>query len=99
MLYQVRRDVNYAYLWGCDPQSRAYGSITLLLEPLELPHPIDFPRQDAGKVNGFQYGTAKAIVQQGKSLLPAGITQVTGEFIETEVVQLCNAHGQEVARS
>jgi glutamate 5-kinase len=42
-------------------------------------------------------GAVKAIVHQGKSLLPAGITQVTGDFSESEVVQLCNSVGLEVA--
>jgi glutamate 5-kinase len=42
-------------------------------------------------------GAVRAIVYQGKSLLPAGIIQVRGDFGEAEVVQLCDQAGQEVA--
>jgi glutamate 5-kinase len=42
-------------------------------------------------------GAVRAIVHQGKSLLPAGITQVVGDFSESEVIQLCNRVGLEVA--
>ncbi len=43
-------------------------------------------------------GAIRAIAQQGKSLLAAGITQVEGEFQSQEAVQLCNATGEEIAR-
>lgn len=43
-------------------------------------------------------GAVKAIAQQGKSLLAAGITQVKGAFQAQDAVSLCNAQGQEVAR-
>ncbi len=43
-------------------------------------------------------GAAKAIRADGKSLLPAGITEVEGEFVEQDAVLLCDANGQEIAR-
>ncbi|ASC69653.1 Glutamate 5-kinase [Halomicronema hongdechloris C2206] len=43
-------------------------------------------------------GAVQAIRQGGKSLLAAGITQVTGEFQRRDAVQLCDVNGQEVAR-
>ena len=43
-------------------------------------------------------GATRAIAQQGKSLLAAGITQVEGEFQSQEAVQLCDATGAEIAR-
>ena len=43
-------------------------------------------------------GAVKAICQQGKSLLPAGIIGVEGDFAVADAVQLCNETGQEVAR-
>jgi glutamate 5-kinase len=43
-------------------------------------------------------GAVKAIYQGGKSLLPAGIIRVEGDFSATDAVQLCNADGKEVAR-
>ncbi len=42
-------------------------------------------------------GAAQAITQQGKSLLPAGITGVSGKFDESDTVQLCNTAMQEIA--
>lgn len=43
-------------------------------------------------------GAVQAICQAGKSLLPAGITKVEGEFDRQDAVKLCNQVGQEVAR-
>ena len=43
-------------------------------------------------------GAAKAIRSAGKSLLPAGITEVEGEFIAQDAVLLCDESGQEIAR-
>ncbi len=43
-------------------------------------------------------GAVKAICQGGKSLLPAGIIRVEGDFSATDAVQLCDADGKEVAR-
>jgi glutamate 5-kinase len=43
-------------------------------------------------------GAVNAIRNGGKSLLPAGIIGMDGEFEIEETVQLCNLHGQEIAR-
>ncbi len=43
-------------------------------------------------------GAVQAILDQGKSLLAAGITKIEGDFISGEAVQLCNSLGEEVAR-
>ena len=43
-------------------------------------------------------GAAAAIRRAGKSLLPAGITEVEGEFSAQDAVLLCDAGGQEIAR-
>lgn len=43
-------------------------------------------------------GAVVAIVQSGKSLLAAGITNVEGNFRSSDAVQLCNSSGLEVAR-
>jgi glutamate 5-kinase len=43
-------------------------------------------------------GAVRAISQQGKSLLAAGIIKVEGNFDSAEAVQLCNETGQEIAR-
>ncbi|MEL7035920.1 MAG: glutamate 5-kinase [Cyanobacteria bacterium J06592_8] len=43
-------------------------------------------------------GAVRAICQQGKSLLSAGITQVEGKFQSQDSVKLCDLDGQEVAR-
>lgn len=51
----------------------------------------------AGKLY-LDAGAVKAITQAGKSLLAAGITQITGEFHSTEAVQLCDTEGREIAR-
>ncbi|ACK70588.1 glutamate 5-kinase [Gloeothece citriformis PCC 7424] len=43
-------------------------------------------------------GAVKAICQGGKSLLPAGIVRVEGDFVDSEAVLLCDGEGKEVAR-
>jgi glutamate 5-kinase len=43
-------------------------------------------------------GAVAAISTGGKSLLPAGIARVEGEFEATDAVQLCDASGTEIAR-
>ena len=43
-------------------------------------------------------GAVKALREDGKSLLPVGVTAVTGEFARGEVVALVNAAGEEIAR-
>jgi glutamate 5-kinase len=43
-------------------------------------------------------GARRAVVQQGRSLLPVGIVQVVGSFHKGDVVALCDAAGVEFAR-
>ncbi|TAF06446.1 MAG: glutamate 5-kinase [Nostocales cyanobacterium] len=43
-------------------------------------------------------GAIDAISQAGKSLLPAGIQAIEGEFDNQEAVQLCDSNGNEIAR-
>ena len=43
-------------------------------------------------------GAARAVTQQGRSLLQVGITQCTGEFAAGDVVQLVDPDGVELAR-
>ena len=43
-------------------------------------------------------GAVKAIKQKGKSLLPAGIVAVQGEFAATDAVQICDREGVELGR-
>lgn len=43
-------------------------------------------------------GATNAIRSAGKSLLPAGITEVEGEFTAQDAVLLCDSSGQEIAR-
>jgi glutamate 5-kinase len=43
-------------------------------------------------------GAVNAVVNKGRSLLPAGITQVEGKFEANESVSLCDRDGKEVAR-
>lgn len=43
-------------------------------------------------------GAAKKIAEEGKSLLPIGMTEVKGEFLRGDVIAILNTQGQEVAR-
>jgi glutamate 5-kinase len=43
-------------------------------------------------------GAKRAVVQQGKSLLPVGVTAVDGEFGKGDVVSICDADGAEIGR-
>jgi glutamate 5-kinase len=43
-------------------------------------------------------GAIKALCNGGKSLLPAGITQVEGEFLASDAVRICDAQGKEMGR-
>ena len=43
-------------------------------------------------------GAVNAVTNQGKSLLPAGIVAVKGEFSASDAVQLCNREGVELGR-
>lgn len=42
-------------------------------------------------------GAQQALLQQGRSLLPKGITQVTGNFSRGEVIRILNQHRQDIA--
>jgi glutamate 5-kinase len=43
-------------------------------------------------------GAVRAIATQGKSLLPAGILKVEGDFSASDAVEICDASGREIAR-
>lgn len=43
-------------------------------------------------------GAVRAVRDSGKSLLPAGILKVEGDFDPQDAVQLCDRQGQEIAR-
>jgi glutamate 5-kinase len=43
-------------------------------------------------------GACRAVVQQGRSLLPVGVKEVHGDFHKGDVVSVCDETGQEVAR-
>ncbi len=43
-------------------------------------------------------GAKRAVVQQGKSLLPVGVVSVEGEFGKGDVVAICDADGAEIGR-
>jgi glutamate 5-kinase len=43
-------------------------------------------------------GAVRAICEQGRSLLPAGITDVSGDFEAGAAVRLCDPSGREVGR-
>lgn len=51
----------------------------------------------AGKVY-LDAGAVRAIIADGKSLLPAGITKIEGDFDATDAVQICDLDGREIAR-
>ena len=43
-------------------------------------------------------GAVKAVTQKGKSLLPAGIIAIEGEFSTTDAVKICDRNGRELGR-
>ena len=43
-------------------------------------------------------GAARAVMRDGKSLLPIGVTEVSGEFERGDVVAVLSPEGQEIAR-
>jgi glutamate 5-kinase len=43
-------------------------------------------------------GAVRALRHAGKSLLAAGILRIEGEFVSQDAVQVCDRHGQEIAR-
>ena len=73
---------------------------------LFLPHRDDIPAwkrwigytaRPVGTVT-IDDGARRAVVELGKSLLPVGVTGVSGEFRKGDVVSVCDAAGAEVAR-
>lgn len=58
---------------------------------------LAFHQRPRGRIH-VDAGAAKALVENGKSLLPAGVVRVEGEFAEGDVVQVCDADGRELAR-
>jgi glutamate 5-kinase len=43
-------------------------------------------------------GARRALEERGKSLLPSGVTEVSGEFVKGDVVAVADAAGREIAR-
>jgi glutamate 5-kinase len=73
---------------------------------LFLPHREDIPAwkrwvgytaRPVGSVT-IDDGARRAVVEQGKSLLPVGVTAVSGDFRKGDVIAVCDAAGREVAR-
>ncbi len=58
---------------------------------------IGFTARPRGKLL-LDPGAVAAVVRQGCSLLAAGVTEVQGNFAKGDVVRLCNAQGEELAR-
>jgi glutamate 5-kinase len=58
---------------------------------------IGWAAQPLGCVS-LDEGAVRAIEEKGKSLLPVGITGVTGKFDKGDVVSLCDPTGEEFAR-
>ncbi|HSQ56941.1 MAG TPA: glutamate 5-kinase [Gemmata sp.] len=73
---------------------------------LFLPHGEDVPAwkrwlgftaRPKGKLQ-VDAGARRALIEQGKSLLPVGVTMVEGLFGKGDVVSICDADGMEIAR-
>jgi glutamate 5-kinase len=60
-------------------------------------HWIAFSARPTGRIF-VDEGAKKAILENGKSLLPSGITKVDGTFETGEVVHCVDQHGKEFAR-
>jgi glutamate 5-kinase len=58
---------------------------------------LNFSAQVRGRIQ-LDSGARKAIVEQGRSLLAAGIVSTQGDFQKGDVVALCDGEGQVVAR-
>jgi glutamate 5-kinase len=58
---------------------------------------LGFTAQTRGRIQ-LDAGARRAIVEQGRSLLAAGITGTQGDFKKGDVVALCDAEGAIVAR-
>jgi len=69
-------------------------------EPIGLKgrkHWIGFTLKPAGQIY-IDEGAENALVNEGKSLLPSGITSVTGEFGRGDCVLVCNQNDDPVAK-
>ncbi len=58
---------------------------------------IGFSVKPRGKIF-MDGGACQAVVREGRSLLPAGIVDVQGDFHKGDVVALCDPQGRELAR-
>lgn len=58
---------------------------------------LGFTAQTKGKIN-VDAGAKRAILEQGRSLLPAGITSTQGDFEKGDVVAVCDLEGTILAR-
>lgn len=58
---------------------------------------IGFSARRSGRLL-IDAGAERAICGQGRSLLPAGITEVSGTFEKGDIVSLCDGQGGELAR-
>ncbi|MBO1348780.1 MAG: glutamate 5-kinase [Hormoscilla sp. GUM202] len=92
-------------------QGRNPGNIEKILQGVPLgtqfaPHPQPINARKRWIAHGLiptgtlylDRGAVAAICQRGKSLLAAGITQVSGEFKSSDAVRLCDAQEKEIAR-
>lgn len=65
-----------------------------------LPHRkrwIAFGRAVRGVLQ-IDHGARNALVNKGKSLLPAGVLSVKGDFVQGDAVRICDADGNDIAR-
>ncbi len=58
---------------------------------------LGYSARPRGKLR-LDAGAEKAIAQDGRSLLPIGVTHSEGTFVKGDLVSLCDAAGREIAR-
>lgn len=58
---------------------------------------IAYGPQVTGEIQ-IDHGAEQALLKQGKSLLPSGITSIRGEFDEGDLIRIINLDGQELGR-
>jgi glutamate 5-kinase len=58
---------------------------------------LGYTAQPRGRLH-LDAGAARAVREQGRSLLPIGVVRVTGSFHKGDVVALCDPNGVELAR-
>jgi len=58
---------------------------------------LGYSARPRGKLR-LDAGAEKAIAQDGRSLLPIGVTHTEGTFVKGDLVSLCDATGREIAR-